>query len=204
LLQKYLATSALKGLSTFRHSCTFTTWSPSEIFFTTNFTTTPAEAMHTLNKAVILWLPALAFYTTLIYILVLCRQSGICRAYGKFPESPTLALWIPIVFFQIYTLLRCGKQLSDIKVAIFWSLLFTTLAIRCLTMLSAFCSYEDDTLILLLFNACPAKPFFLSVVCEWVVWGRTCLGTQPRGTKSICLKSKTERDFVPHCLSLYF
>ncbi|OCK85023.1 hypothetical protein K432DRAFT_439565 [Lepidopterella palustris CBS 459.81] len=136
--------------------------------------------MHSLEKAAILWLPSVAFFTTVLYrMLALYPQSELDRAYWKFPESPTLSLWIPILLLQIYTLLRCGKQLLEIKVAIFWWLLLTTLAIRCLTLLSALCSnegYAGNTQMLLMFSTSPMKPLFFSIMCDGLLWDWIYLG----------------------------
>ena len=156
------------------------TWPPCESFCTINATTTLSTMMHSLAKAAILWLPSVAFFTTVLYrLLALYPQSKLDRAYWKFPESPALSLWIPILLLQIYALLGCGKQLLKIKVTMFWSLLLTTLAIRCLTLLSALCSsegYAGDTQMLFMFSTSPVKPFFLSILCDGLLWDYVNLG----------------------------
>jgi hypothetical protein len=133
-----------------------------------------------LLNAAILWLPSTAFFTTVIYRAFLYPQSKLDSAYWKFPESSALPLWIPILVLQIYALAYCGKQLLKIKVTIFWSLLLTSLAIRCLTLLSALCSsegYEVAAQMQLIFSTSPIKPLFLSILCngpisDWVRLGR--------------------------------
>lgn len=140
--------------------------------------------MHSLAKAAILWLPSVAFFTTVLYrMFALYPQSKLDRAYWKFPESPALSLWIPILLLQIYALLGCGRQLSKIKVTMFWSLLLTTLAIRCFTLLSALCSsgsYAGNTQMLPMFSTSPMKPFFLSILCDGLLWDCVNLGRYQR------------------------
>ncbi|KAF2495789.1 hypothetical protein BU16DRAFT_538424 [Lophium mytilinum] len=135
--------------------------------------------MHTLRRAAILWLPTAAFFTIALYrILVLYRQSSLDRAYWKFPESPKLSLWIPVLFLQLYSLLQCKSQLAKVKNAMFWSLFLTSLAIRWLTLLSAFCILDfrtgpndpADWQMLPFFSASPFKPVVFGLISEWRLW----------------------------------
>ncbi|KAF2804943.1 uncharacterized protein BDZ99DRAFT_146103 [Mytilinidion resinicola] len=137
--------------------------------------------MHSLKKQAILWLPTVAFFTTALYrVLALYLHSPLGRVYRRFTESPTLSLWIPILLLQIYTLLQCGNQPAKLEAAMFWSLLLTPLAIRCLTLLLALCSSEpyDDAMwpLVPIFSNSPGKPAAISIICDWLLWDRVYLG----------------------------